>query len=165
MNKKIDFKILNAFINMIIMDVAQKYILKLKEERKKPPKLIEDYLDKSVLLLNKYKPLEISKMKNTIGNIDKEEQDKFNKLFEEHKDYEWLCKELNFAFLLMIDKELQEKTLVLIYDNVYEYKFLINQEIINKKIVDINKVIEKSNKNKIKKLHFYKNNMNGYMSV
>lgn len=152
MQNKIDFEILNGFINMVIMTVAQKYVDKLKKDKKMPPKFVESYLDSSVFLLKKYQPIEISRVKNTIASINEEEQKAFDAFFQEDKEYEFLCKELNFAFLLMIDKKLQEKTLSLIYDNIYEYKILINQELITKKQIDIEKVIEKANQKKITKL-------------
>jgi len=57
----------------------------------------------------------------------------------------------------MIDEKLQVKTLNLIYDNIYEYKILINQELITKKQIDIEKVIEKANQKKITKLQNFNN--------
>ncbi|WP_250135884.1 hypothetical protein [Spiroplasma attinicola] len=157
MQDKIDFEILNGFISMVIMTVAQKYVDKLKKDKKMPPKFVESYLDSSVFLLKKYHPIEISKVKNTIDSINEEEQKAFDEFFKEDKEYEFLCKELNFAFLLMIDEKLQVKTLNLIYDNIYEYKILINQELITKKQIDIEKVIEKANQKKITKLQNFNN--------
>lgn len=162
MNNKINSEILNGFVNMIISDVAQKYFLKLKEERKKPPKLIEEYLDDSVYLLQKYKKIEISKMKNIINDLNQREQNEFKKIFETDKEYEFLCKELNFAYLLMVDEQLQEKTLELLYNNVYEIKILIDQEIVTKRQININSVMEQSDKRKINKIR-YKNNLSNYM--
>lgn len=163
MNQKINCEILNDFINMIVMDVAQKYVFKLKNEKKKPPKLIEEYLDEAILLIKKYQTLEISKMKNTIVDIDTKQQLVFNQLFLEDQEYEWLCKELNFAYLLIIDESLQDKTLDLLYDNVYEYKILVNQDLITKKQIKIDNVIKCSNEEKIDRLHFYKHSTSSSM--
>lgn len=165
-NNQVNFEILNDFVNVIIMDVAKKYLLKLKKDTNKPPMLIKNYLDKSIFLLQKYKTLEISKMKNTISDFNTKEQQEFNKLFKEYQEYQELCQELNFAFILMIDEELQNKTLNLLYKNIYELKFLVEDEkIITKKQVDINSVIKQSNKKKINKLHFYdKNNYHDFIS-
>lgn len=163
MSNQINLEILNGFINMIIMDVAQKYIFSLKNERKQPPKLIEQYLEDSVLLLKKFQKVEISKIKDTIDDINKDEQKEFKKLFEEYPEYELLCKELNFAYLLMVDHDLQEKTIDLLYDNIYEYHILIDQEIITKRQISINKVMEKSNKKKVNRLRYKNNVNNNYM--
>ncbi|MCL8210785.1 hypothetical protein LT336_00529 [Spiroplasma sp. JKS002671] len=157
MKKKINSEILNNFINLIIIDVATKYLLKLKKEKNKPPKLIENYLTKAIYLLNKYETISISKMKNTIKDINEKEQKEFALLFTTYKEYEWLCKELNFAYLIMIDEDLQNKTLNLLYDNIYEIKFLFdNEKIITKEQIDINSVIKNSNTEKINELHYYK---------
>lgn len=81
-------------------------------------------------------------------------------MFLEDQEYEWLCKELNFAYLLIIDESLQDKTLELLYDNIYEYKILINQELITKKQIKIDSIIKSSNEKKFDRLHFYKYNTN-----
>lgn len=169
MKNKINFEILNGFINMIIIDVAQKYLIKIKETNVKPPKLIENYLDEAIFLLKEYKPIEISQIKNNVHYMSEDEQEEFKRLFKEDKEYEDLCKELNFAYLLTIDKEIQKKTITLLYNNIYEIKLLwADEKISSKKQINIAGVIEKSNKNKINKLHYLlnENNINNnYMAM
>lgn len=166
MLSEINVKILDNFVILILFDVAEKYIFRFTKDGKKPPKLIKEYLENSVKLLNKYKTIELSKMKDAIEDINSKEQKEFNKLFVEYKDYQELCQELNFAYLLMIDEDLQKKTIELIYNNIYEYQVLVKKDLITSTQVSISNVIEKSKIKKINKLHYYKNQLSSnYLNV
>lgn len=149
--KQFSIEILNDFVNILITDVSNKYLKKLKKDKKNPHKLIEDYLDQAVILSEKGI---IIWNNNHISTMNDEIRGEFNYWIEQDKEYKNLVNELNFAFNLIKSEKLQFKVLNSLYEtfnkssvneNVCEYKKYKNTNI----NFDINSVLRKEfNKNK-----------------
>lgn len=148
--KQFSIEILNSFINIIITDVADKYLKKLKKDKKNPHKLIENYLDQAVFLTEQeVKILEFNKQ--NIDPMDSSVKNEFITLLHQDKEYEDLVKELNFAFNIIKHEELQFKVLNSLYDTFIE---LNKKE--NNKIEAKNESIIFSSVIKSKKFNHYK---------
>lgn len=149
--KQFSIEILNSFANIIISDVANKYLKKLKKDKKNPHKLIENYLDKAVFLSQE--DIKIWVVQDRISVMKDEIKSEFDQIVKQEKEYEDLVKELNFAFNLIKYEEVQIKVLKSIYDdfirfNVEENK-LKNDFKFEERSNNFNSVIRKVNRKKL----------------
>lgn len=113
-------RILSNVINILILNIADEYLIKLKKDKKNPPKLIQDYLNKSVILTEK--KIKIKNINSKIQVMNEETSSEFKKILEENKEYEELVKKLNFVFNLIKSEDLQKKVVDEIYNDFIKFK-------------------------------------------
>lgn len=113
-------KILNNIVNILIIDIADEYLVKLKQSENKPPIEIQEYLNQAVYLAQKR-----VKIKKTCDRVYKHDDAKaieFNKIVRENKEYKSLVFQFNFVLALIKEVELQEQVVNKIYDDYLEVK-------------------------------------------
>ncbi|WP_342217547.1 hypothetical protein [Spiroplasma endosymbiont of Amphimallon solstitiale] len=143
--KRIDW-FLGAIIDIVIIEIAEKYLDLLKKDKGKDvPELILNYLDKSVILTKKN--IKIKKYKNKINDFSEKEINDIHIFLEKNTKYKNLFEELNFIFNFIKNEDLQIDVFNYWYNNFFldwknnEFKKNREQQINNNSI--INKFITK----------------------
>lgn len=129
--KKLKLSVLNRLINILILDLADKYIEKLKNYKAgDAPEKILKYLDSAVYFSTKYLKLndDINESNNEINLksglcvMSRSQKREFKRALKKSKDYKILFYQLNFIYCLFKYVELQEQ----IFHELY-VKFINNE--------------------------------------
>lgn len=151
MDKKKQFSIdiLNGFVNIIITDVANKYLKKLKKDKKNPHKLIENYLDNAVCLTEEN--VKIWNVNKHINVMEDELKEEFNEIIKQDEEYELIVNELNFAFNLIKYEKIQIKVLNSLYEEFIKFNDKQKNEIIEleEEKINFSSIMKKVNRKKI----------------
>ncbi|WJG71009.1 hypothetical protein [Spiroplasma ixodetis] len=117
-NKNLKTKVLNNFLNLLAINLADTYLETLKKYKSKDvDELVLNFLDQIVYLVDE--EIDITNVKNSskISKMNTKQKEKFNNALRKDNKYRKMCSVLNFIYRVIKEEETQEQ----VFNNIYHF--------------------------------------------
>lgn len=126
-NKKLKTKVLNNFLNLLAINLADTYLETLKKYKSKDAdELVLNFLDQIVYLVDEQ--IDITNVKNNarISKMNTKQKEKFNHALEKDIKYKKMCSKLNFIYRVIKEETTQEQ----LFTNIYQFYEKYDDEVL-----------------------------------
>lgn len=126
-NKKLKTKVLNNFLNLLAINLADTYLKTLKKYKSKDAdELVLNFLDQIVYLVDEQ--IDITNVKNNarISKMNTKQKEKFNHALEKDIKYKKMCSKLNFIYRVIKEEITQEQ----LFTNIYQFYEKYDHEVL-----------------------------------
>ena len=134
----LQIKVVNNFLNLLVLEIADSYLNQLKKfKAKEVDEILLKFLDNAVFLAEETIDITNIKLTSHIRKITTKEQEKFKKAFVKKTSYSNMCLMLNFIYSVIKEKNKQEE----LFNNLYQW-YETKENILIEKDIDIYKEVK-----------------------